>query len=367
MRKEKIFLAVLLVLFCNITYGQAARNFAYEKVKDSIFKDAYDLTNVLPSKFLDGHKQDVTSYLQKALDKHKSVIMPNFPVFVSDEGLKISSGHKILFQPKSKIRLLSSKKERYAILDITRVHDVEVYFPNIEGERNNHMGSTGQWGHGIYITSSENILVVSPYITDTWGDGICIGGRNGIPSKRISILGGTIKNTRRNGISVVSGRNVTIDSVYIENANGQNPQSGIDIEPDSHYNELHNIVLSNITTVNNKLHGIVISIGSLAGKKQKRVSIKIQNHKDIGSVLGLGLFLSRNDSRLYNNIVGTIDIDNINYYDNKIFVRNYTTFKTGVKTHLGVYNFKRDGQKVLFDGQKERFLNRVEKKHRSIR
>ena len=369
MKKEITLLGILLILFCTLANGQSVVNTGYSKIKNSTFKDAYDLTNSLPIKMLKNgsDKQNVAPYLQKALDENKIVVMPDFTVFVGDEGLKITSGHKILFQPNSKIQLLPSKKERYSILDIRSVKDVEVYYPSIIGDRNNHIGSSGQWGYGIYIGNSKNVLVVSPHISDTWGDGICIGGRGGIASQNISILGGVIKNTRRNGISLISGIDVIIDSVYIENANGQNPQSGIDIEPDSPNNELQNILVSNITTANNKLHGIVISIGNLAGKNKKNVSIKIRNHKDVGSFLGLGLLYSRNNQRQYENIVGNIDIENLNYSNNKIFLRNYTTFRTGIKTNMGTYNFTRDGKSIVFPEQKEKFLNTIQSKQRSIK
>src|SRR5699024_9046472 len=106
-------------------------------------------------------------------------------------------------------------------------------------------------------------------------------------NENVKIINGVLDNNRRNGISIISGRNIEINNVFISNTNGQNPQSGIDIEPNSNDDILENIKLLNIETFNNTMNGIVVSIGNLSGQKKKELSIKIDNHKDTYSYLGL--------------------------------------------------------------------------------
>ena len=46
----------------------------------------------------------------------------------------------------------------------------------IIGDRDNHLGTTGEWGHGIMIRGSSRVTVRDIHISRCWGDGVSIGG-----------------------------------------------------------------------------------------------------------------------------------------------------------------------------------------------
>lgn len=289
----------------------------FPSIKDKYFKNAKDLTELLPKGFSTKGDVDYTSYLQDGINRYDRIILPDFPVLINDKGLRLRNNNHLLFQKGSSLIMQPTGKSQYYLIMLDGIQNVAVYYPKLIGDRKNHLNSKGQWGMGIWIKNSRNITIRSPHIVNCWGDGIYLGHENGAyVNENIKIYDGIIDNNRRNGISIISGRNVEINNVFISNTNGHNPQSGIDIEPNSNDDILEGINLINIETFNNTMNGIVVSIGNLSGRKQKKVDINIDNHKDSYSYLGLSFLMSRNNSTgSMANVSGTINLKNLTYND----------------------------------------------------
>ena len=49
----------------------------------------------------------------------------------------------------------------------------------IVGERDRHLGSTGQWGHCIGVRGCKRVTVRDIRLSKGWGDGISVGASNG--------------------------------------------------------------------------------------------------------------------------------------------------------------------------------------------
>lgn len=60
--------------------------------------------------------------------------------------LRLSQDAKLVAKPNS--------AERYNILYVNKVRDVEISGGQIIGERSGHNGTTGEWGHGIFVRGS---------------------------------------------------------------------------------------------------------------------------------------------------------------------------------------------------------------------
>lgn len=95
------------------------------------------------------------------------------------------------------------------------------------GDRDEHLGTTGEWGMGIEVAYSRNVTIRNITVKKCWGDCIYVGGN----SKYINICDCTLDSSRRQGISVTSGNKIAISNCFISNINGTNPQYAIDIEP----------------------------------------------------------------------------------------------------------------------------------------
>lgn len=330
---------------------------------------AVDLTTYLPKNFVKNASIDYTVYLQKGIDKNDVVVFPDFPILVNDNGLKLKSNSKVFFNRKSELILKSSSRSSYSILSLKNVSNISVYNPVITGDRTTHLSNTGQWGMGIWLENADDVQIIAPKISNCWGDGIYIGNTTDTYSENVIIKDGIIENNRRNGISITSGKNIVVKNSLIANSNGQNPQSGIDIEPNSSKDIIENITLRDITTYNNQMHGIIISIGNIvAGNVSKKISVSISGHKDYHSTLALGLFLNREDQSNYKLLSGVIEIAGVNYNDNRIFVRNYTTRPTAVQINMDGFSFKRNKKKVLVKNDDLKiFLNASNLKKNTIR
>lgn len=122
------------------------------------------------------------------------------------------------------------------------------------GERMQHVGTTGEWGHGICITNgSDNVTVRNVNVCDCWGDGIAVDGNE--VNTNIIISGFVIDNCRRQGISVIFADRCTISKGVITNIQGTEPHLGIDIEPNSN-GYCHNLKVENVTIESEKGLGI---------------------------------------------------------------------------------------------------------------
>ncbi len=114
-------------------------------------------------------------------------------------------------------------------------------------------GGTHEWGFGIKIQASSNITVKDLSITYMTGDGVYVrihGKHTGsYPTKNIKILNNRISKCRRQGISIVSGEDITIQGNEIHDIQGAAPQLGIDLEPSQDFD-----IIKNVTIVSNKIY-----------------------------------------------------------------------------------------------------------------
>ncbi len=333
-------LHLFLIIFS--FFSCTAQKFSYKKIVDvPTFINSYnentslenlikkekpiDITKYLPKNHKKDGSIDYTQYIQKGINENRSILLPNFPILINDKGLDILNNSVVIFNKKSFIKLAPSAKTNYQILRIHQKQNIKIYSPRIEGDRNNHLNSKGEWGMGISIVSSTNIEIINPQIKNCWGDGIYLGQDKKEVNKNIKIKHGLIDNNRRNGISVISADGLEISDIILSNTNGTSPESGLDFEPNNNNEELKNITVKNIYTFNNKTNGIVFYLARLRGNKQKNVSIEINNHKDKYSLISLGY--SSTEVKTKNNnfdpLNGTITLKNIDSYNSKYPFRVY--------------------------------------------
>lgn len=327
--KNKTFL--IMLLFANLFVN--AQAFAVKKLStetvnnylnkttfsndyNQYSKQAYSIVNDLPKDFQKDQSMDCTSYIQNALNKNSVVILPNFAVRINDKGLNLNSNQVLLFQPNSKLVLIPTAKNSYNMLKISNANNIKIFYANLEGDRDSHLGSDGQWGFGIGIKGSDNIKIYSPYIKNTWGDGIYLGQAGDKASTNIYIANAVIDNVRRNGISIISAKKVDILNSYIANTHGNSPESGIDIEPNTIQDDLDTVNIKNLTTYNNKWAGILLVFEQYKSTQKKTVSINIDGHTDSYSTYGIAFHGFKNDTSA-NNLDGLINLKNTNYGNNK--------------------------------------------------
>lgn len=115
--------------------------------------------------------------------------------------------------------------EKYAIILIDG-NDITLRQGTIIGERKQHKGSTGEWGFGVSIRLSSDVLLLDVVCRDCWGDGFYIGGASNVTIDRCKSTG-----NRRQGLSIVEAKNVIVSGSTFQDTGGTRPSCGIDIEP----------------------------------------------------------------------------------------------------------------------------------------
>lgn len=280
-------------------------------------KNYFDLTNCLPIGFVTDGSVDYTKYIQKGIDENENVLMPNFPLLINENGIKVKSNSRIVFQNNSVLKMKPNSLPYYSVLKVFYVNNVFIKSPKIMGERFQHQDIKGEWGFGVHIKGSKNIEIFSLSVSNCWGDGLYIGGDEANTCDNIKIVNAKIETCRRNGISITDGKNIQILNPRISNTYGTAPMAAIDIEPNNNKATIDNIIISNLVSVENQGFGILIVLRELLSKESKIVRIKIKNHLDNSSNIAFCLADFGSNYHGKKPLNGSIEINNPKWFNNK--------------------------------------------------
>lgn len=97
---------------------------------------------------------------------------------------------------------------------------------SINGDKYTHTSREGEWGMGIFVMGGNNNRIIGVTVKDCWGDCIYItNNADGLVIDKCNLSDG-----RRQGISVISVRNVLIKNCTISKVRGTPPGYAIDVE-----------------------------------------------------------------------------------------------------------------------------------------
>lgn len=175
-----------------------------------------------------------------------------------DSKIQIKSNTTLKISDNATIKAKSNACEQYNILAVVGQENVKISGGKIIGDRNEHTGTTGEWGYGIEILGSSNIIIENVTISDCWGDGINIQVYNGVSCQNVHINNVICDNNRRQGMSVEGAIDMYVSNSKFINTSGTDPQCGVDIEPWSSDNICKNIHFDNCYFGNNNAGGLLI-------------------------------------------------------------------------------------------------------------
>lgn len=195
-----------------------------EQGDDTSLKGKYDF--VITPQNVSG---DFKTFFQGIVNRYSNVLIKDGTyeiVLTSSDGVKPKDGCTITFEKNAKIKVKPNNLSFYSVIDLRGRKDITIKNPNLEGDKYNHLGTSGQWGHGINIVECKNITIHDAYATKFWGDGIYLRD-----CQNIRIYNAHLPDNRRQGMSITSGHDIEIHNLIAENTGGQEPGYGIDIEP----------------------------------------------------------------------------------------------------------------------------------------
>lgn len=127
-------------------------------------------------------------------------------------------------------------KENVVIRGGTIIGDYDANPELNEHKRANGTNDGGQWGYGISLQGSKNVLIEDVDISKMWADGINITAdyiNDFTVNSDIVIRNTKSSKNKRQGMSINGGNRLSFYNCTFAETAGQDPQSGVDIEKDT--------------------------------------------------------------------------------------------------------------------------------------
>ena len=214
---------------------------------------------------------------------------------------------------KSTLRLVPNNKVVYGLIQLHAVENVTIKNGHLIGDRYQHSyvydaeGPTHEYGFGVNIMASDNIIIEDMIIEQMTGDAIiAIGSAQGQGQgqplrycRNVVIQNNELFDCRRQGISVCHAKDVYIYKNEIHHigryksadttnpVDGTDPGSGIDVEPGPF--EQYGCIAENVKIHENHIHHCVSSISFHTGNDNEAVGNLIEDTRWEGIGVGASL------------------------------------------------------------------------------
>ena len=180
------------------------------------------------------------------------------------QAVRLTDNLTLSLAPDAVLQAIPVTSANTGIIWVRNAKNVRVEGGTIVGERNGHLGTTGEWGMGIRCEGSSDMTIDGVNVRDCWGDGIYVGNSAANrESQRVTITNCTVRNNRRQGLSMVGCIGGLIADSEFTDTNGTGPEAGIDLEPNPGY-RVTGVTIRNCVAARNKSYGILLA-GAVTG------------------------------------------------------------------------------------------------------
>ena len=242
----------------------------------------------------------LTAFLSTVADG-STVVFKAGAIYRMDQGLKFSDRHDLTFEGNgatlrsngdvhetSSLFALWGGNTGITIRDFDLVGNSPtpgVYQPGSEG------------AHGVLIDGGSNVDVSGVTISSVWGDGFYIG----LWADNVSIHDSTVTSNGRNGVSVIAGRNVTVQRVTFT----QSGYCTFDIESNKPTEGANNIKF--IDNVAGHWGNIFLAANGVDGSIVDGVTVR--NNRVTGSSLQSDVTLARRQNIVFADNTSSVPAD----------------------------------------------------------
>ncbi|AKM81971.1 MAG: Parallel beta-helix repeat-containing protein [Berkelbacteria bacterium GW2011_GWE1_39_12] len=251
----------------------------------------------------------IQSALNDAVSKGLVLYIPPSASPYMVKPITIPANSNLLLGSGTVIQAANDYGKADRVISIRDTQNVTImgYGAKIQMPKAEYLVGTGRHGVGIY--GSNNINIYGLASNSAGGDGFYIGETSKQNySGNINLIDCLADNNLRQGLSVISVKNLLVKRCHFTNTNGAAPQSGIDMEPNYAHDQLTNINIEDSFTSNNLGLGVIVSTHAL-DETSIPVSIKVIRHTDTYSGLtsyegysgnGVGGTIEFNDCKSFN-------------------------------------------------------------------
>ncbi|WP_342490442.1 right-handed parallel beta-helix repeat-containing protein [Bacillus sp. FSL R5-0443] len=161
-------------------------------------------------------------------------------------GINVPSNIELILHPEAVFKVQPNDSQGYSCFYIGQASNVTIRGGQIIGDRYEHdyskiesVKKTHEWGYGIHVHGSSNVLIENVQVSDCIGDNIWIAADGMMntsgtytPSKNVTVRKCTLLRGRRNNLATNGCEGLLVDDCDIEEAGGDTigPQLGIDLE-----------------------------------------------------------------------------------------------------------------------------------------
>ena len=234
--------------------------------------------------------EDATEGLQASIDSGaRRLIVPNMRADWIVRPIRLASNQEIIFERGT---VVSAKRGQYrgkgdSLFTAQDVENITIrgygatfrmwkqdYITGLVLEQmgwNRWYGQypKAEWRMTLSIRGSKNVDVSGLTIKDSGGDGIYVdGGKEQRYSENVLLRDIVCENHYRQGISIISVENLTVENGTFSNTWGTPPSSGVDIEPDLPDQRIKNVHFSGCQFVDNAGDGIEIFLAHTTDKTE---------------------------------------------------------------------------------------------------
>ena len=234
--------------------------------------------------------EDATIAMQSAINSGADkVIIENMSTPWVVDKIQLASDQELLFEKGvvviAKKGAFKGRGDSFFTASLKSNVTLNGYGATLKMHKSDYAGEgyeKAEWRHALSIRSCSNIRVYGLILAESGGDGIYLGvAKSGVTNTDIHIKDVICDSNYRQGISVISARNLLIENCILKNTSGTPPAAGIDFEPNHPSEELANCVMRNCVSENNDGDGYEFYIRNLNGKSAD-LSIRLENCRSIG-------------------------------------------------------------------------------------
>lgn len=197
------------------------------------------------------------------------------------------------------------------VVNVYGVNNVTIKGPGtIIGDRNiGSVGRTGEFGQCVSLRGGNNLVVRDCSLKSAWGDGILVATTQDGTDYPVGVLIDNCEfdDISRNGISIVSARNVVISNNRCKRVNRTAPKSFIDFEPDPpSFAPNRDCVVYGNTCIPDANGVAQVDVGLFIVGANSRVIVSSNSFYGLYASLGIGD--SSKDIRVFGNILRAGDL-----------------------------------------------------------
>ena len=230
--------------------------------------------------------EDSTEFLQKALDSGaRRIVIDRRPAPWITRPLFVRSNCEVVFERG--VEVVAKKGEfrgkNDSLFTLKRSENVKLsgYGATLRMHRADYAAAPytkAEWRMSLNLLSCSNVVVEGFTLLESGGDGVYLGvtGEDHAPCRNVVLRDLVCDRQYRQGISVISARNLLIERCMLRGTGGTPPAAGIDFEPNRASEELSEIVMRDCIITNNHGAGIQFYLGQL-NATSKPISVKIVN------------------------------------------------------------------------------------------